>query len=101
MTAILRYHGGKVRLAPKIVALMPAHDAYIEPYAGGAAVLLEKPRSRLEVYNDLDGDMVNLFQMLRDRRSDKLPASWLDGLEALARRPLDRAAFNFKRGDAA
>jgi len=70
VTAILRYHGGKVRLAPKIVALMPAHDAYIEPYAGGAAVLLEKPRSRLEVYNDLDGDMVNLFQMLRDRRAD-------------------------------
>lgn len=83
MTAILRYHGGKVRLASKIVALMLAHDAYIEPFAGGAAVLLEKPRSRLEVYNDLDGDMVNLFHVMRDRRAELA--------EAVALTPFARA----------
>lgn len=70
MTAIVRYHGGKVRIAERIVSLFPRHDCYVEPFGGGAAVLLAKPRSRLEVYNDLDGDMVALFRVLRDRPSD-------------------------------
>lgn len=67
MTALVRYHGGKVRLAGSIAGLFPRHEAYIEPYGGGAAVLLAKARSRLEVYNDLDGDMVTLFRVLRDQ----------------------------------
>lgn len=66
MTAIVRYHGGKVRMAGKIISLFPGHDCYVEPFGGGAAVLLAKPRARLEVYNDIDGDMVNLFRVLRD-----------------------------------
>lgn len=66
MGALVRYHGGKVRMADKIIGLFPAHDCYIEPFGGGAAVLLAKPRARLEVYNDLDGDMVALFRVLRD-----------------------------------
>lgn len=71
MSAIVRYHGGKVRIAPKIIGLFPVHDCYVEPFGGGAAVLLAKARARLEVYNDLDGDMVNLFRVLR-ARSDEL-----------------------------
>ncbi|MBL3572012.1 hypothetical protein BV509_17670 [Rhodovulum sulfidophilum] len=67
MGALVRYHGGKVRIAEKIIGLFPAHDCYVEPFGGGAAVLLAKPRARLEVYNDLDGDMVALFRVLRDR----------------------------------
>lgn len=70
MSAIIRYHGGKVRMAPKIVGLFPAHECYVEPFGGGGAVLLAKPRSRLEVYNDLDGDMVTLFRTLRDRADE-------------------------------
>lgn len=70
MTALVRYHGGKVRLAPKIVGIFPRHEAYVEPFGGGAAVMLAKPRSRLEVYNDLDDDMVTLFRVLRDRADD-------------------------------
>lgn len=70
MAALVRYHGGKVRIAGKIVSLFPVHDCYVEPFGGGGAVLLSKPRARLEVYNDLDGDMVSFFRVLRDRPAD-------------------------------
>jgi len=63
----LRYHGGKWRLAPKIIAVLPPHEVYVEPYAGGASVLLRKPRARHEVYNDLSGEVANVFRVLRDQ----------------------------------
>lgn len=64
---LLRYHGGKWRLAPWILQHLPAHRTYVEPFGGGASVLLQKPRSYAEVYNDLDGEVVNLFRVVRER----------------------------------
>lgn len=62
----LRYHGSKWRLGPWIIGHFPAHKMYTEAYGGGAAVLLRKPRSPVEIYNDLDGEVVNLFRVLRN-----------------------------------
>lgn len=62
----LRYHGAKFRLADWIIQFFPPHTCYVEPFGGGAGVLLQKSRAYAEVYNDLDGDVVNFFRVLRD-----------------------------------
>lgn len=62
---IVRYHGGKWRIAPWILQNLPAHRIYVEPYGGGASVLLRKSRSYAEIYNDLSSEMVNVLSVLR------------------------------------
>lgn len=70
MRTPLTYYGGKQLLASQIVALMPPHRVYLEPFAGGAAVLFAKPRAERETINDLDERVVRFWRALRERPDD-------------------------------
>ena len=63
---ILRYHGGKWMLAPWIIKHFPPHRYYTESFGGAASCLLRKERCYSEIYNDMDGELVNLFRVARD-----------------------------------
>lgn len=84
----IRYHGGKFRLAPWIISHFPAHRIYVEPFCGGANVLLRKPRAYSEIINDLDHEICNLFRVLRN------PSSSRDLIEALRLTPYAREEFD-------
>lgn len=83
----IRYHGGKYRLAPWIMSFFPPHQCYVEAFGGAASVLLQKQRCYAEVYNDLDGDIVNFFRILRD------PETRQQLIEQLAHTPYARDEF--------
>ena len=60
---------------------MPPHTTYLEPFFGSGAVLFTKERSQLETVNDLDGEIVNLFKIIRDRPDELANAiNWTPGI---------------------
>ena len=74
MNAILNYPGAKWGLASKIVSIMPRHRSYLEPYFGSGAVLFNKLPSAIETVNDIDGDIVNFFKVLREKTKELIDA---------------------------
>ena len=80
------YPGSKTTYAGWIIDHIPEHTQYIEPFGGAASVLVAKPRSELEVYNDLNGDCVEFFRAVRDR-PDELK-HWVENT------PYSRQLFN-------
>ena len=86
MNTLLNYPGAKWGMAKEIVSLMPSHRSYLEPFFGSGAVLFNKPPSAIETVNDIDGDIVNFFRVLRER-PDELA-------EAIALTPYSRDVFD-------
>lgn len=86
MNTLLNYPGAKWGMAAQIVSLMPTHRSYLEPFFGSGAVLFNKPPSAIETVNDIDGDIVNFFRVLREQ-PDRLA-------EAISMTPYARDVFD-------
>ena len=90
MIGPLPYIGGKNRLAKQIISLLPVHTTYVEPFAGGAQVFFHKEPSKVEVLNDLDGEIVNFYrvcqlhhdELLRYFKYCLVSRKWFDLLRA-------------------
>ncbi|MFW2441122.1 MAG: DNA adenine methylase [Arenicellales bacterium] len=65
MNPIFPWMGGKRKLADRILPKFPAHECYVEPFAGGAAIFFIKPPSDVEVINDINGELVNLYRVVK------------------------------------
>ena len=66
MRAIIKYPGSKWRIADWIISFFPEHHSYVEPFFGSGAVFFRKERSNIETINDLDGEVVNFFEWVRN-----------------------------------
>jgi len=62
------YYGAKQRIATQITRTLPPHNAWVEAFCGSAAVTLAKPPAPIEVINDIDDQIVNLFEQLRNNQ---------------------------------
>lgn len=82
---VFGWYGGKFNHLDWLLPLLPEAHHYVEPFAGSAAVLLNRPPSPVETYNDIDGDLVNFFRVARDK-TDEL-------VKAIALTPFAREEF--------
>lgn len=67
---VLKYPGSKWNIADWIIQHMPEHTIYLEPFFGGGAVFFNKRPSQVETINDIDGNVINLFKIIRDHPDD-------------------------------
>lgn len=88
MRSPIMLFGGKGNMTAKIVPMLPPHRIYVEPFGGGASVLLAKPPSSVEVYNDVDENLVGFFKTLAD------PVLFEAFYRRVAVLPYSRALYN-------
>lgn len=62
---IIPWMGGKTRLLKQIIPLIPAHQCYVEVFAGGAALFYAKDPVKVEVLNDINGELINLYRVVQ------------------------------------
>lgn len=85
---VLKYPGAKWAVADWIISLMPPHKSYVEPFFGSGAVFFRKPPSRIETINDLDGEIVNLYTVIREQPEELARAV---GMTPYSREEYERA----------
>jgi DNA adenine methylase len=85
----IKWIGGKSRLRKQIISILPMHTCYVEPFAGAAWVLFGKERSDVEVLNDIDGELMNFFRVVKER-----PEEFVESfdLELVSREEFNRLA---------
>jgi DNA adenine methylase len=71
---VFGWYGGKFSHLDWLLPLLPKCHHYCEPFAGSGAVLINREPSPVETYNDIDGDVVNFFKMLRDKHDELIRA---------------------------
>lgn len=69
---IIPWQGGKRRLAKHILPMLPEHQCYTEPFAGGAAIFFLKQPSKVEVLNDINSELVNLYRVVQNHLEELL-----------------------------
>lgn len=69
MKTPLSYYGGKQKLCSTILSLIPSHTLYAEPFVGGGAVFFGKEPSAVEVINDTNKELINFYQVVKNRYS--------------------------------
>ncbi len=72
--SVLRWFGGKHFLAPELIPLIPEHHCWVDVFGGGGHMTVAKKRSRVEVFNDKDQELINFLLVLRERRSELISA---------------------------
>lgn len=65
MKTPISYYGGKQNLASTILKLIPDHEMYCEPFIGGAAIFFAKPKSKIEIINDTNKEMINFYKVVQ------------------------------------
>jgi DNA adenine methylase len=70
MRTPITYYGGKQRIAGEIISMFPDHKLYCEPFFGGGAVFFQKLKSRIEVINDQDNNLINFYSCVQNRFSE-------------------------------
>ncbi len=90
------YYGGKIGMARRIVAMLPPHRTYIEPFFGSGAVLFAKPPASCEIVNDVDRNVVTFFRVLRERTDELIDVC---ALTPHARAEYEDALLDCELGD--
>ena len=70
MEQAIPYYGGKYYIADWIISFFPKHDVFVDVFGGSGAILLAKPPSKIEVYNDIDKNLTSFFKVLRDNTEE-------------------------------
>lgn len=93
---VFPYPGNKARHSEWIIQHLPEHTCYVEPFGGAAGVLFNKPKSKVEVYNDVNDDIVHFFRVLRERPEEL--KEWLSRVP-FSRKRYDEWADEFYAGE--